>query len=61
MEVPRKSSILIGFSILNHPFGVPRFMEPRILVSCNVHSMKERAPDVINHRDPPRWQYFHGQ
>ena len=25
-----KSSILIGFSITNHPFGVPLFLEPPI-------------------------------
>ena len=29
-----KSSILIGFSIINHPFGVPLFLETPILVCC---------------------------
>ena len=29
-----KSSILIGFSIINHPFGVPLFLETPILDSC---------------------------
>ena len=28
--VPPKSSILIGFSIINHPFGVPLFLETPI-------------------------------
>ena len=29
---PPKSSILIGFSIINHPFGVPLFLETPILL-----------------------------
>ena len=30
-RVPPKSSVLVGFSLINHPFWIPPFMEPPIL------------------------------
>ncbi len=32
-----KSSIFIGFSIINHPFGVSLFLETSKFEQCSVH------------------------
>ena len=34
---PPKSSILIRFSIINHPFGVPLFLETSIVIWMHLH------------------------
>ena len=33
-----KSSILIGFSIINHPFGVPLFLETPIYIYIYIYT-----------------------
>ena len=43
-----KSSILIGFSIINHPFGVPLFLETSMLtigwIFCPKLPLNSRRP-----------------
>ena len=43
-----KSSILIGFSIINHPFGIPLFLETSMLtigwIFCLQTSIEFQAP-----------------
>jgi len=45
-----KSSILIGFSIVNHPFGVPLFLETTIYF-CLIHKAtvtnSPKVPGVV--------------
>ena len=51
--VPPKSSILKGFSIINHPFGVPPFMETPISHICL------EKPKSHNHKPLKDHHYRH--
>ena len=42
-----KSSILIGVSIINHPFGVPLFLETPILSSKVWYGLLAKIPDSL--------------